>query len=304
MCWFVQLLNFESPSFFWLLLFLSILDKYGCSAILTTMVVNIIERLRELGFSEYEARVYVNLISRSPATPYEAAKAAGVPTSKIYEVLGRLAEKGLVMELSENGKRRYIPMEPDDFMESYRSKMDVTLGSLKRDFSQLRGETNISYIWNIQNADDFREHALRMICGAKKSILVSAWAEEMSALESSLKERQKDIDVAVVHFGEPEKRIGATFVHPIADTLFTERGGRGFAVVADGREALMATFGPDGGIEGAWSRNRGFALLAEDYIKHDIYIMKIVSRFNSLLVDRFGEGYAKLRDVFRDEENV
>lgn len=55
-------------------------------------------------------------------------------------------------------------------------------------------------------------------------------------------------------------------------------------------------------MEGAWSTNRGFVTLAEDYIKHDVYIMKIVNRFNGLLVERFGENYVLLRDVFTDGE--
>ena len=55
-------------------------------------------------------------------------------------------------------------------------------------------------------------------------------------------------------------------------------------------------------VEGAWSLNRGFVTLAEDYIKHDIYIMKIVERFDPELQARFGPGYEKLRDVWNDEE--
>jgi hypothetical protein len=42
--------------------------------------------------------------------------------------------------------------------------------------------------------------------------------------------------------------------------------------------------------------------LAEDYIKHDIYVMKIVSRFGPELQERFGENYSMLRDVFTDQE--
>jgi hypothetical protein len=42
--------------------------------------------------------------------------------------------------------------------------------------------------------------------------------------------------------------------------------------------------------------------LAEDYVKHDIYIMKIVERFDPELQRRFGPGYEKLRDVWNDEE--
>lgn len=55
-------------------------------------------------------------------------------------------------------------------------------------------------------------------------------------------------------------------------------------------------------MDGAYSRGPGFILLAEDYIKHDIYIMKIVRRFDDLLLKTFGPKYRKLRDIYTDEE--
>ena len=54
--------------------------------------------------------------------------------------------------------------------------------------------------------------------------------------------------------------------------------------------------------EGAWSRNHAFVTLAEDYVKHDIYIMKIVERLDPELQRLFGPRYEKLRDVWNDEE--
>ena len=58
------------------------------------MVVNkIISHLIEVGFSEYEAKVYASLVKTNPATAYEIAKNSGIPTSKIYEVISKLQEK-------------------------------------------------------------------------------------------------------------------------------------------------------------------------------------------------------------------
>ena len=56
-------------------------------------------------------------------------------------------------------------------------------------------------------------------------------------------------------------------------------------------------------VDGAWSKNRGFVTLAEDYIKHDIYIMKIVRRYDEALISTFGKGYTMLRDIFSDKES-
>jgi hypothetical protein len=73
-------------------------------------------------------------------------------------------------------------------------------------------------------------------------------------------------------------------------------------MVSDSKEAVMATIYGESAVEGAFSMNRGFILLAEDYIKHDIYVMKIVYRMERQLIKRFGPRYKKLRDVFSDQE--
>ena len=67
--------------------------------------------------------------------------------------------------------------------------------------------------------------------------------------------------------------------------------------------ALMATIQNEQRCQGARSRSKGFITLAEDYIKHDIYIMKIVKRFDPELINTFGQNYKLLRDIFSDKDS-
>ncbi|MBN2445073.1 MAG: TrmB family transcriptional regulator [Spirochaetales bacterium] len=267
------------------------------------MVVNIVQKLTELGFSTYEARAYISLLENHPATAYETAKASGIPTSKIYEVLAKLLEREVVLELAENSKKRYIPLEPEKFVESFKSRINMTLSSLEVEFLRIKKETNVSYIWNLSDYSTLVQQGKRIISHAKASLLISLWREELDEIIEILKLKEKEgVPIAIVHFGKPVNKVGTIFPHPIEDTLYSEKGGRGFVLVSDAKEALMGTVFKNNKVEGAWSENRGFVTLAEDYIKHDVYIMKIVKRFNQTLIDRFGEKYAKLRDIFKDEE--
>jgi hypothetical protein len=149
------------------------------------------------------------------------------------------------------------------------------------------------------------EKAHRTILDAKKDLLVSIWKEELALLEAFFKTaREKGVRIAMVHFGVPSVRIGQVYPHPIEETLYKEKGGRGLVIVADSEIALMADVHADDKVEGAWSTNKGFVVLAEDYIKHDIYIMKVVKRFNRELVEKFGARYEHMRDVFEDKERT
>jgi sugar-specific transcriptional regulator TrmB len=268
------------------------------------MVVNsVINRLMEVGFSEYEGKAYVALLGAHPATAYEIARESGIPTSKVYEVLARLREKGVVMASGDDQKKRYVPLDPDEFIEGRRSGLEATLAKLKKGLAAAKNRREVSYIWNIHEQGQLMDKAARMIEGATESVLLSVWREEMGELASMLEMCvTRGIRVAVVHFGRVDKSAGCVFQHPIEDTIYNEKGGRGLTVVADGKAALMGTVFGDGSAEGAWSENRGFVTLAEDYIKHDIYIMKIVNRFDTALIKKFGKGYGLLRDIFSDRE--
>jgi sugar-specific transcriptional regulator TrmB len=268
------------------------------------MVVNrLISNLLDLGFSEYEAKAYTALIGNNPATAYQLSKLSRIPSSKIYEVLSRLIDKGAVFILEDKNIKQYIPINTEEFIENRKGRLETTIKELKEDFKNISYKSEVSYIWNLHDYDYLIDKTERMIMKARRSLLISTWHQEMIRLSDALKKKESTgIPVSIVHFGEVKINIGRIFQHPIEDTIYSEKGGRGFAIVADSASALMGTVFEDQIVEGAWSTNKGFVTLAEDYIKHDIYIMKIVKRFDKALIKRFGINYEKLRDVFNDEE--
>lgn len=268
------------------------------------MVVNkIIQQIMSLGFSENEAKAYVSLIKIQPATAYEISRDSGIPSSKIYGIIARLVEKNVFAPMIEGEKKKYVPMMPDEFIESRRSQFDEVFNQLKQDLPGINQTDGVSYIWNLYDYDYLLDKARRMISETGESILISLWREEFSQLEEALSDAEKrGVKIAVVHFGMARKKLGQLFQHPIKDTLYQERGGRGFNLVCDSNTALSGTVTKNLQAEGAWSHNLGFVTTAEDYIKHDIYIMKIVSRFDEKLIKTFGDRYHLLRDIFSDKE--
>ncbi len=266
------------------------------------MVVNINTELMNLGLSEYEARTYTALLEEHPLTAYETAGQAGIPTSKIYGVIRKLLERQLILEVRENAKKRYIPQDPEEFLSSYRYQINKRLNMLSSELKKPRESRNLSFIWNLKDMDQMMEKAERMILEAEDSILLSVWEDEYKSLEPFIdKKTAEGVKSAIVHFGPVSQKKENLFHHPIEDTLYQEKGGRGFTLVTDSSSALSGTIS-ESGPEGAWSRNRGFVTMAEDYIKHDIYIMKMVERFEPQMIKTFGEGYSLLRDIFHNRE--
>jgi HTH-type transcriptional regulator, sugar sensing transcriptional regulator len=262
-----------------------------------------VSQLMALGLSGYEAKAYLSLLRDSPSTAYEVARASGVPTSKIYEVLSRLLEKDVVSAVESEKTKKYIPLEPADFLNRQRSIVEMTVASLGDRLQRIRGQQDDSSMWTINDYDYLIDKAKRMIENAAATLLISVWKEEFELIEEKVREAlQRSVQAAIVHFGQAKARVGQLYQHPVEETVYQGKNEKGLLIVADSREVLMGTIFKFGRVEGAWSRNASLATFAEDYIRHDVYIMKIIKRYDRLLQERFGSRYSKLRDVFRDEE--
>jgi sugar-specific transcriptional regulator TrmB len=259
--------------------------------------------LTQLGLTDYEARAYKALLGENPATAYEIAKISGIPTSKIYEVISKLEGREMIHAIHGERARMYIPVSPDDFIMGFRSVVNENLQAVETELKDIKTGVDTSYTWHIRDYGSFIIRARRMIETAKESILLLVWAEEMQALLDDVKDAEKrGLDIAVVHYGATGIRLKQVYRHPEADTIYSERGARGFTLIADSREAMTGKIGDKGHTEAIWSMNETFVIIAEDYIRHDIYFMKMAARFYPLLREKFGERFERLRDVYHDTE--
>lgn len=273
--------------------------------ILTTMVVNnLTDTLKTIGFSEYEAKAYLCLLRIQPSSAYEISRSSGIPSSKIYEIIARLVDKQVFMPDGEGNKKKYMALSPDEFIARQRQQFGDTLSVLEKDLPSMANGKAVSFIWNISDYPSLVEKATQLITHAKQTLLLSAWSTERNLLEPFLSRAEKrGVKIAAIHFGQKKHGAGKIFPHPIEDTLYQEKGGRGLVLISDTSAALMGTISDTSETHGAFSANQGFVTLAEDYIKHDIYITKIVSRFDDLLIRRFGTNYHHLRNIFEDSDN-
>ena len=264
-------------------------------------MVSLQERLREVGLGEYEAKLYLALVKRHPASGYELARASGVPSSKVYEVLSRLRDKELVFASDGGRATRYIPADPDDFVDRYARRVTRALDGLRRDLRAHAADDEVGYVWNVHGRDALLERALELLARAQDTVLVSAWDEELGALaEVVAAAHRRGVKVAAISYGTLAVEADVVYFHPIKDTIHGEKGGRGLTLCVDSRIALAGIVGDATRTSGAWSSNPGFVSAVEDYLKHDVYVQKIVGRFNDLLVRTYGRNYARWRDVFSD----
>ena len=99
-----------------------------------------IDLLQQVGLNKYEAEAYAALLRHGPLTGYELGKRSEVPLSRSYEILERLATKGLAL-VQPGDPPRYTAEPPEQFIDRTRAATTTTLDALARlgqRLSQLR----------------------------------------------------------------------------------------------------------------------------------------------------------------------
>ena len=88
--------------------------------------------LRKFGFSQYESQVYEVLASSNePLDATLIVKYSGVPKAKIYEVLTRMVEKGLVLDSVSEKKKLYTALPLNLVIEKLTKEFEENISQLK-----------------------------------------------------------------------------------------------------------------------------------------------------------------------------
>jgi HTH-type transcriptional regulator, sugar sensing transcriptional regulator len=265
---------------------------------------DLLANLQKLGFSQYESRAYVSLLQNPEVTAYELARHSGIPPSKIYEVVERLLAKELVTTLGLGGHPKYVALEPGHAVERYRRSYDLVLDTLATQLENLyAGEKGSdAYVWNLVDREDIETKAVQLIKSAQSEVLVAVWASELSALEPHLAEADgRGVAVALCLYGDADPGFGVVYNHVTDPVVLRDQGARRMVLVADRGEALIGYYPEVGEVTAVWSANRGFVQMAYDYIRHDIWVVKLVRRFEIPINEAYGATRERMRDIFHPE---
>ena len=82
----------------------------------------VVDRLRALGMSLYEAKIYVGLLRHGPQNGNEVSKSAGIPSSKVYSTLERLSSKGIAHKVLAGSTTQYVCISPLELMHRLREQ--------------------------------------------------------------------------------------------------------------------------------------------------------------------------------------
>jgi predicted transcriptional regulator len=100
-----------------------------------------VDGLIKLGLTEYEAKAYVAMVSIGEGGITEISQQSGIPRSRVYDIMERLAVKGFV-EVGAMKPLRYRAVDPDEVTNQIRLDLATTADTVQNGLKDLKKKTD------------------------------------------------------------------------------------------------------------------------------------------------------------------
>lgn len=237
-----------------------------------------IDKLVQIGFSEYEAKAYVALLRESPVSGYQLAKASGVPRSMIYEVLGKLTARGAALTMRKEGSTQYAPVPAGEFLAQLQREQDALIGALEEELGGLDAVSDLEYVWNIEGHENVMAKVREMIDQAREQIYLSLLPATYPALREALQRAiERGVRAVIYSTGELELPGARVIANPMPDEVQERVGGLWLVLVVDAEEVLVGELLTENRARASWTGSPLFVFIAEHHLRTDLYLPRVLS---------------------------
>lgn len=256
----------------------------------------LLNKLKDLGFNTYEAKVYLSLLKHHPATGYEVSKESGVPQARAYDTLKVLESRKIVVATGEKPVT-YIPINPNDLLDrcekTYMSSLEYLRDNLKNiapDF--------IEPVLNIRGTKGIFDYSIDIINSAQKEIFIELWDEDLSMLKEPLIEaHNRGVTINMVGLDDADFNLGNVYQHALGSKIEEQLGGRWLIMAVDNCNGMAGTVSETSKVpQAVCTRHPGIVLIMKEVIVHDIYLIEVEAKLGKEMEEIFGKDLISLRE--------
>jgi sugar-specific transcriptional regulator TrmB len=167
---------------------------------------NIVDNLIQLGLNEYEAKAYIATVALGEGTIKDISDQSGVPRSRAYDVMERLAEKGLV-EVGNSTPLFYRANEPTRATNHLMEEIKVASDEVSRYLNDIgsRAEKRDNPIWTLKGDWAINHKVCEMIDSAKNDVeIICVNNRHLIRYAKYIAEASKNKSITVVISHQPE----------------------------------------------------------------------------------------------------
>ncbi|MCD6485283.1 MAG: TrmB family transcriptional regulator [Candidatus Odinarchaeota archaeon] len=135
---------------------------------------NLIEQLMKLGLTQYEAQVFITLVTHGEGTAAQISQFSKVPRPKVYETLESLAQKGLITSI-DGTPTIYSPVNLDTALNVLEAKYVDTINSIRKAITNLRlqqTQTVQQATYFVRNEDALMQVLIEYLRSAQRDVII------------------------------------------------------------------------------------------------------------------------------------
>lgn len=257
---------------------------------------DLIEKLKDIGLSGNEAKVYLALIKKFPLTGYEISKLANIQQARAYDALKSLEAKQIVLP-SNTKPVSYTPIRPKELTKRFKRKINSTIDFLEKKLPTIK-ENSIEPIVPVSGSANAHEKIIELIQSAKKEIFLLISSSDYKFFEQTLLDAyNRGVEIKISGYDNFAPTFGRIFAQSPMSVL--DKKSNLILLIIDGAEGIYGALKPNpnsGDIELIWSQNPDVVYLIKSYITHSMYLTDIEEKFPEQLKYFYGAGMKKLRE--------
>lgn len=168
----------------------------------------LLQKLRQLGFTTYEAKVYLALLKYGSLTSTEIVKIAKIPQARFYDIIEKLVSKGLV-KFSKSRPMKYSIIDPARALQSLIQKEAEDKFKLVEDFLKSiagiqRREIDEHYVWVVSSLSGVKSVVEDMVEKSKDEVLVATYS---NLVKEFVKKLKGDVSACLIIYDKYEDVI-------------------------------------------------------------------------------------------------
>lgn len=251
----------------------------------------------KLDFTEYESKIYIALLKSSPLNGNMISNLSGVPGAKVYSCLKKMVEKEIISVVYGDGKNNtkvmYTPVPYSKLIERYSTDFLENLTLLKTELKNVQkrplDHLVVDELYQMTDYENAIDTIKNLIQNSTTSIYFCSWNDIFSILHEDLVAAHKrNVKIVSLLFDPSLKEIEWNNTLHFDLEVVRERHVREFNIVVDEQKVGNCQFDQDNTYS-VFTSNFAVVHTTLNYIRHDIYINRLIEDFNEETTERYGK---------------
>ncbi len=136
----------------------------------------IIENLLRLGLTINESKAYKALVGLGPSSARQVAEVSGIPRSKVYETLGDLEKRGIVLKDERTSPTTYDAVTPEVVITQLEGEIIASSASVRKSLESIekkREAVERKFVWTNEGQEQITSGLIEALNEAEKSIFIA-----------------------------------------------------------------------------------------------------------------------------------